>query len=239
MTEFFTLENLMAFLTLATLEIVLGIDNIVFLAITTERLPDEQKPFARRAGLFLAMLERILLLSLVSWIARLRTPFLEFASFSFSGRDLILIFGGLFLLFKSTTEMHKLTSGLEEETPHKPSSKKATMFLVLLHIFLLDTVFSFDSVITAVGMVDSLLIMILAVISSVLVMMAFAHPLSEFILKHPTLKTLALSFLLLIGVFLIADGFGKHMEKGYIYFAMFFSAAIEVLNFRMRRKVNK
>lgn len=237
MMELLTVENLLAFLTLATLEIVLGIDNIVFIAITTDRLPAEQKPFARKAGLFLAMIERILLLSLVSWIAKLRDPLMTLGSFSFSGRDLILIFGGIFLIFKATTELHKLTSGIEEEEiKDAKKSAKSSLFLVLFQIFLLDTVFSFDSVITAVGMVDSLFIMILAVVVAVLVMMMFAHPLSEFILKHPTLKTLALSFLLLIGVFLIADGFGKHIEKGYLYFAISFSALIEALNFRMNKQ---
>ncbi len=238
MTEFFTFENLLAFLTLASLEIVLGIDNIVFIAIATEKVPEAQKPFARKAGLFLAMIERIILLSLVSWIAKLRTPFLSFANFTFSGRDLILLFGGLFLIFKATTEIHRLTSG-EQEEQTLSSAKRSSLMWVLLQIFLLDTIFSFDSVITAVGMVDNLLIMILSVVSAVLVMMAFAHPLSEFILKHPTLKMLALSFLLLIGVFLIADSFGKHIEKGYIYFAMTFSAMIEALNHRMRKKTSK
>lgn len=238
MMELLTVENLLAFLTLAGIEIVLGIDNIVFIAITTDKLPHEQKSFARKAGLFLAMIERILLLSLVSWIAKLRTPWLQFWNFSFSGRDLILLVGGLFLIFKATTEIHNLTSGKQETPPElgKKKGAKAGLYFVLLQIFLLDTVFSFDSVITAVGMVDSLPIMILAVVCSVLVMMAFAHPLSEFILKHPTLKTLALSFLLLIGVFLIADGLGKHIEKGYIYFAICFSALIEALNFRVRSK---
>ena len=235
MMDLFTFENLLAFLTLASLEIVLGIDNIIFIAITTERLPVEQRPFARKAGLLVAMLERILLLSLINWIAKLRTPFLSFASFSFSGRDLILILGGLFLIFKATTEIHDLTVIKEKKETKKIKTKKAALYSVLFQIFLLDTVFSFDSVITAVGMADNLVIMVLAVIVAVLVMMTFAHSLSEFILKHPTLKSLALSFLLLIGVFLIADGFGKHIEKGYIYFAISFSAAIEAINFRIRK----
>lgn len=239
MMELFTFENFLAFLTLTSLEIVLGIDNIVFIAITTDRLPKEQKAFARKAGLFLAMIERIMLLSLVSWIAKLRDPLIHVASFSFSGRDLILILGGVFLLFKATTEIHNLTTIKEEAEEEKSSTGKklgkASLYMILFQIFLLDTVFSLDSVITAVGMVDSLLIMVLAVVIAVLVMMAFAHPLSEFILKHPTLKTLALSFLLLIGVFLIADGFGKHIEKGYLYFAISFSAIIEALNFRVRK----
>jgi len=239
MMELFTVENLLAFLTLAGLEIVLGIDNIVFIAITTDKLPEEQKPFARKAGLLLAMIERIMLLSLVSWIAKLRDPWIQFSHFSFSGRDLILILGGMFLIFKATTEIHNLTNQATEsasEEKKKKGAKKASLYFVLMQIFLLDTVFSFDSVITAVGMVDSLAIMILAVVIAVLVMMTFAHPLSEFILKHPTLKTLALAFLLLIGVFLIADGFGKHIEKGYLYFAICFSVIIEALNFRIRSK---
>ena len=235
MSEFLTIENLLAFLTLAGLEIVLGIDNIVFLAITTDRLPEAQKPFARKAGLLLAMFERILLISVVSWIAKLTTPLFHVFNHEFSGRDLILIGGGIFLLTKATLEIHNM--GHEAHSASTPSKAiKTTLFWALLQIFLLDTIFSFDSVITAVGMVDNLWIMILSIVVAVLVMMTFAHTLSEFILKHPTLKTLALSFLLLIGVFLIADGLGHHIEKGYIYFAICFSTAVEALNFRAKQR---
>lgn len=240
MLDFISFENILAFLTLSSLEIILGIDNIVFIAITTDRLPEHQKAFARKAGLFLAMLERILLLFFVSWMTKLRDPLFSVAARSFSGRDLILIAGGLFLIVKATLEIHNLTEHAKKkptvESKVESPKGKASLYGVLIQIFLLDTVFSFDSVVTAVGMVDSLATMILAIITSVLIMMSFANRLSEFILKHPSLKTLALSFLFLIGVLLVADGLGNHIEKGYIYFAIGFSALVEGLNFRLKNR---
>jgi predicted tellurium resistance membrane protein TerC len=233
MLEIFTFENLIAFLTLAGLEIILGIDNIIFIAITTARLPVAKRAFARRMGLALAMGERILLVSFMSWMAHLTEPLFSFGNFSFSGRDLILLLGGLFLLGKATTELHTMT--VDGEAATAPEKVTTSMAGVFLQIVILDTIFSLDSVITAVGMVNNLTIMVAAIVVSVLVMMAFANPLSEFILRHPTLKVLALSFLILVGVFLIAEGFGNHIEKGYIYFAMAFSIFVEFVNSRTAR----
>ena len=232
MAEFFTPENMIALLTLTSLEIVLGIDNIVFIAILTSRLPPEQRPKIRRIGLGLAMIQRILLLFAISWIVRLTDPLFAVLGRDISGRDLILIGGGLFLIAKATFEIHGTLEGGHDKPGTNAKSTSVTS--ILMQIALLDTVFSLDSVITAVGMVSNVNVMIAAVIISVAVMMIFANPISEFITKHPTLKMLALSFLLLIGVVLVADGSGKHIEKGYIYFAMGFSLLVEMLNLKLR-----
>lgn len=219
------------FLTLAALEIVLGIDNIVFISILVGKLPPERQPLAYRVGLGLAMIMRILLLLSLSWIMGLTRPLftLPLLGREISGRDLVLVIGGLFLVAKSTHEIHDKLEGHEGE---KSSAVKASMAAVLVQVMLLDVVFSLDSVITAVGMVRQIGVMISAVIVAVLVMMAFAKSIGDFVQRHPTMKMLALAFLLMIGVMLIADGFGHHVPKGYVYFAMAFSLGVEILNMR-------
>ena len=225
-------ENWVAFLTLASLEIVLGIDNIVFISILTSKLPKERQGSARKIGLMLAMGMRILLLLAISWVMGLTTVLFSPFGHDLSGRDLILLIGGLFLVGKATWEIHdKLEGGKHGEAGVKAASYGA----ILVQILLLDMVFSLDSVITAVGMAKHIEIMIAAVVASVGVMLVFAGWISEFIERHPTMKVLALSFLLLIGVVLMADGLGQHISKGYIYSAMAFSLFVEVINMGMRR----
>ena len=232
MAQFITTENLMALLTLSSLEIVLGIDNIVFISILVHKLPQAQQPSARRLGLFLAMLMRIALLLAISWVMSLTTPLLTLFEHGFTGRDMILIVGGFFLVAKATWEIHdKLEGGAHAYAAPKAASYGA----ILVQIMLLDIVFSLDSVITAVGMAKHIEIMIAAVVISIGVMMVAAGSISAFIDRHPTMKMLALSFLMLIGVMLIADGFGQHVSKGYIYTAMAFSLFVEVLNIRVRK----
>ena len=221
-----------AFATLTVLEVVLGIDNIVFISILSSRLPKAQQPRARALGLGLAMLSRIVLLFSLSWISRLTAPLFTVLSEEISGRDLVLIFGGLFLLAKSTHEIH---ARLEGESGGGKPRVAPTLRSVLVQIMLLDIVFSLDSVITAVGMVDQLAIMVAAVMVAVGFMMLFATPLSDFVDRHPTVKILALSFLLLIGMALVAEGLDQHIPKGYIYFAMAFSVGVEILNLKARR----
>jgi predicted tellurium resistance membrane protein TerC len=222
-----------AFGTLTLLEIVLGIDNIVFISILAGKLPPEQQARARFVGLALAMLMRILLLLALSWIIRLTAPLFVVLAQEISGRDLILITGGLFLVAKSTYEIH---DKLEGEHGEKSRKVPPTFTAVIVQILLLDIVFSLDSVITAVGMVDEVAVMIAAVVVAVGFMMVFAGPISRFVERHPTVKMLALSFLLLIGVTLIAEGFEQHISKGYIYFAMAFSIMVEMLNLKLRSK---
>ena len=225
-------ELAVAFVTLCVLEIVLGIDNVIFISILAGKLPPEQQPRARFIGLSLAMITRVLLLMSIAWMARLTSPLFSIFQNEVSGRDLILIIGGIFLVWKSTHEIHQKLEGEEG-----PGTTRAVVSFnaVITQIILLDIVFSLDSVITAVGMVNNIPIMIGAVIVAVIFMMAFAGPISGFVDRHPTIKMLALSFLLLIGVTLIADGFGQHIAKGYIYFAMGFSVFVEVLNIRVRK----
>jgi predicted tellurium resistance membrane protein TerC len=222
-----------ALLTLTALELVLGIDNIVFISILAGRLPEEQRAKARKLGLFLAMFLRIGLLLSLAWIMKLTAPLFTILGRGISGRDLILIGGGLFLIAKSTHEIHNKLEG-----EHGEGSRRiyASFNAVLVQILLLDIVFSLDSVITAVGMVDQIAIMVTAVILAVICMMLFAAPVSSFVERHPTVKMLALSFLLMIGVTLVADGLGFHIPKGYIYFSMAFSLGVEVLNLRLKRK---
>jgi predicted tellurium resistance membrane protein TerC len=222
-------------LTLTGLEIVLGIDNVIFISILAGKLPKQDQEKARRIGLLAAMGMRIVLLMSIAWIVRLTAPLftLPIVDRPVSGRDLILIIGGLFLLFKATREIHEK---LEGEQGHVSARVAATMGAVITQIMLLDIVFSLDSVITAVGMADDLSVMVAAVVIAVAVMMVAARPVSEFVEAHPTVKVLALSFLLLIGCSLIAEGFGVHIPKGYVYFAMGFSVFVEVLNLRAAKK---
>jgi len=223
----------LAFFTLAALEIVLGIDNIVFISILVGRLPAAQQARARVIGLGLAMIMRILLLLSIAWIMGLTKPLFTILGNGFSGRDLILILGGAFLLAKSTSEIH---TSLEGEEHERNVSGRARFLSVLVQIALIDIVFSFDSVITAVGLAEQVEVMIAAIVVAVLVMMVAAGPIGAFVDRHPTVKMLALSFLILIGVALIADGFEFHIPKGYIYFAMAFSLGVEMLNLRLRRR---
>jgi predicted tellurium resistance membrane protein TerC len=222
----------LAFFTLAALEIVLGIDNIIFISILVGRLPEARRQRARILGLALAMGMRIALLLSIAWIMGLRRPLFEVLGTGLSGRDLILIAGGLFLMAKSVLEIH---SSLEGQEHHEADSAASTFGSVIAQIAIVDMVFSLDSVITAVGMVDHVEVMIAAVIVAVLVMMAMARPISEFVERHPTIKMLALSFLVLIGTALVGEGLGFHIPKGYIYFAMAFSVVVEMLNIRVRR----
>ena len=222
-----------AFLTLTALELVLGIDNVIFIAILAEKLSAERRELARRLGLFLAMFMRIALLFLLSWIVGLTEPLFAVSRWELSGRDLILIGGGLFLIWKSTKEIHQLVEGEEGEGS---AAIRATFAAVILQIIIIDLVFSLDSIITAVGMVDEIEIMIAAVVVSVALMMAFSGAIARIVSAHPTIKMLALAFLFVIGVVLIADGFDHHIPKGYVYFAMAFAIAVEMLNIRMRKR---
>jgi predicted tellurium resistance membrane protein TerC len=222
-----------ALATLTALELVLGIDNIVFISILVDKLPREKREFARRIGLGMAMFMRIGLLLVLAWIIGLKEPMFTVLQQEISGRDLILIGGGLFLIWKSTGEIHQ---SLEGEEGHASRAVQATMTAVILQIMVVDMVFSLDSIITAVGMVDRIEIMIAAVILSVALMMLFAKPIGDFVSNHPTVKVLALSFLVVIGVVLIAEGFDSHVPKGYVYFAMAFSVVVEMLNIRMRKR---
>jgi predicted tellurium resistance membrane protein TerC len=226
-------EIWIALATLTVLEIVLGIDNIIFISILAGKLPPAQQPRARRLGLALAMITRIALLASLAWIVKLTTPLFTVFAEEISGRDIILLGGGLFLLAKATYEIH---DKLEGEPGHKSRTVSPSFSGVLVQIALLDIVFSLDSVITAVGMVSVLWVMIVAVMLAVGVMLLAAGPISDFVDRHPTVKILALSFLLLIGVSLIAEGFDQHIPKGYIYFAMAFSVFVEMINLRVRAR---
>jgi predicted tellurium resistance membrane protein TerC len=232
MDAFFTSSGLLALLTLTILEIVLGVDNVIFIAILSTKLPSSQQGRARRIGLLAAMGMRILLLLSIFWIIRLTSPLFYVWGRPISGRDLILIGGGLFLLAKATIEIH---DRLEGEEGHSSDRVRPSFAAVVIQIALLDIVFSLDSVITAVGMADQISIMVAAVILAVGVMMFSAGPISSFINRHPTIKVLALSFLLLIGISLVGEALGMHIPKGYIYFAMGFSVFVEVINLRVRR----
>jgi predicted tellurium resistance membrane protein TerC len=227
MSELFTSANLVAFLTLAALEVVLGIDNVVFISILSNKLPEAQRARARQIGLLLALGGRIVLLLSLGWVMRLTTPLFGLMGHEITGRDLILLLGGLFLIAKATFEIHERLEG-----HGGPGSKAgtATFGAVLLQILMLDLVFSLDSVITAVGMAKAIPVMIVAVLIAVGVMIAFAGTISRFVERHPTIKMLALAFLVLIGVMLVAEGVGEHIKKGYIYFAMAFSLGVEMLN---------
>ena len=219
--------------TLTALEVVLGIDNIIFLSVLVGRLPEKQRAFARKLGLGLAMIARLGLLFSISLVMGLTEPWLNLFSHAISGRDLILVGGGLFLLAKATLEIHQSLEGVEE---NDPAVGAASLGMVLIQIALLDIVFSLDSVITAVGLVEQLSIMAIAIVLAVVVMLMAAKSIGDFVDEHPTIKILALSFLILVGVTLMAEGFDVHVPKGYIYFAMAFSVTVEMLNIRMRKK---
>ncbi len=226
----------MAFFTLTALELVLGIDNIIFISILVDKLPAQQKEVARKLGLFLAMFMRIALLLTLAWIVGLTNPIITILGQGFSGRDLVLLFGGLFLLWKSVGEIHEtLESNQQEHTARSAVSFKGIIFQIIL----IDLVFSLDSIITAVGMVESVAVMIAAVVASVGLMMVFASAIGKFVSAHPTIKMLALAFLVAIGVILIAESFGHHVPKGYIYSAMAFSVIVEMLNLRLRRRIER
>ena len=224
-------ETWIAFLTLVALELVLGVDNVIFISILAGKLPQNQQASARRTGIMLAVVTRVLLLLSISWIIGLTEPFFSIFEFDISGRDLVLIAGGLFLLWKSVHEIHQKLEGEEGQAAAKIT---AAFWGVIVQIMLLDIVFSLDSVITAVGMVDHIEIMIAAVVIAAVVMVFTATPLATFVERHPTIKMLALSFLLLIGFTLIVEGLHQHIPKGYIYFAMGFSVFVEMLNLRLR-----
>jgi predicted tellurium resistance membrane protein TerC len=230
---FLTADGLIALVTLSVLEVVLGIDNVIFISILAGKLPKEQQEKARRIGLMAAMGMRILLLMSIAWISRLTTALFSVGDHPVSGRDLILFIGGLFLLFKATREIH---DKLEGEEGHVNARVAPTLAAVITQIMLLDIVFSLDSVITAVGMAEDISVMVAAVVIAVAIMMFAARPVSEFVEAHPTVKVLALSFLLLIGCSLVAEGAGFHIPKGYIYFAMAFSVFVEVINLRVKKK---
>lgn len=232
MAHLFTLENLIALVTLTSLEIVLGIDNIVFIAILTGKLEQSRQASARTVGLSLAMITRIMLLLAITWVMGLTKTLFAVMGHEISGKDLILLVGGLFLIGKSTFEIHEKIEG---EEPHEGGGKAGAHFgAIIVQILLLDVVFSLDSVITAVGMAQEVVVMIAAVVIAVGIMLISAGKVSRFVERHPTIKMLALSFLLLIGVMLVAEGYGRHIEKGYIYFAMAFSLGVEMLNIRYR-----
>jgi predicted tellurium resistance membrane protein TerC len=227
-------QTWIAFLTLTALELVLGIDNVVFLSILVDKLPKREREFARVLGLSLAMLMRIALLFMVSWLVGLTAPLFSVNRWEFSGRDLILIGGGLFLVWKATKEIHE---ALEGPGPEKEVRRLAATFRgIIVQIVLIDAIFSLDSIITAVGLVDELAVIIAAVVVSIVGLILFSGAVGRFVSEHPTVKMLALSFLLVIGVVLIADGFDYHVPKGYVYFSLAFSVLVEMLNLRVRRK---
>ena len=229
-------EAWIAFATLTALELVLGIDNVIFISILVDKLPPERRESARRLGLFMAMFMRVGLLLVLSWIVGLVAPIFTIGSQEISGRDLILIAGGLFLLWKSTTEIHQTLEGSEHG---HGGQAKATFWSIIAQIMVIDLVFSLDSIITAVGMVEDVRVMIAAVVASVALMMLFARSISEFVSAHPSIKMLALAFLVVVGVVLVAEGFEHHIPKGYVYFAMAFSVIVEMLNIRYRKKAVK
>jgi len=225
-----------AFATLTALELVLGIDNVIFISILVEKLPAEKQEIARRIGLFAAMFMRIALLMMLAWIVGLTAPLFTLAEHAFSGRDIVLLLGGLFLLWKSVGEIHQSMEGGEEGAA---TSAARSFAMVIVQIMLIDIVFSLDSIITAVGMVEQVAVMVAAVVASVALMMLFAGAIGRFVAAHPTIKMLALAFLTVIGVVLIAEGFGHHVPKGYIYSAMAFSVAVEMLNLRLRKRASR
>ena len=230
----FSIEGLISLLTLTILEIVLGIDNLIFISIVAGKLPKEAQQKTRTIGLMLALIIRILLLFAISWLIKLNQPLFTLFDFAATWRDIILFAGGVFLLASSTTEMHNKVSGAEEK--QTDSKKKISVQSAIIQIVLLDIVFSFDSILTAVGLTGELLIMILAIVVSLVIMIVFSQNVSDFVNKHPTVKVLALSFLMMIGMLLVFDAFHIHVPKGYVYFSLAFSLFVEFLNLRIRNK---
>lgn len=233
MEIFLSAESWIALLTLTFLEIVLGVDNIIFISIVSNKLPVHQQKKARTIGLVLALVFRIVMLLSISWIIGFTEPLFSIFDMDFSIRDLILFIGGIFLIFKSTVEIHHKMEGQHDE---KGKKELATFGQVIFQIVALDVIFSFDSILTAIGLTEELMLMIIAVTIAILVMIAFAGKISSFIKKHPTLEVLALSFLILIGFMLMIEAFEVHVPKGYIYFAVFFSLLVEIVNMRIRKK---
>jgi predicted tellurium resistance membrane protein TerC len=233
--ELFSVRSLISVLTLSALEIVLGIDNVIFIAILSGRLPHDQQPRARRLGIGMAVLSRIALLLSITWVMGLTRPLFTIAEWTVTGKELILLVGGLFLIAKATYEIHDKLEG-EEEHSVTVTRAAGALSAVVLQIMVIDIVFSLDSVITAVGMTPHVELMVIAVILAATVMLVFSGPISDFVHRHPTMKMLALAFLILIGVMLMAEGFGQHIDKGYIYFAMAFAFGVELLNMRLRKK---
>ncbi len=231
--EFLSLDGLISFASLVLMEIVLGVDNIIFISILTGRVPSHQREKARFIGISLALLIRISLLFLITWLIGLNKILFTAYELEVTGRDLILIAGGLFLIYKSTTEMHHKLEGQDETLERKGT---LTFGVAIIQILLLDIVFSFDSILTAIGLVQSVTIMVLAVIIAMVVMLVSANKIGDFIQNHPTVKMLALSFLLMIGILLFIEGFHIHVPKGYVYFAMFFSLVVEILNIKVRKR---
>ncbi len=231
--EFLSLDGLISFSSLVLMEIVLGVDNIIFISILTGRLPSHQREKARFIGISLALMIRIALLFLITWLIGLNKILFTAYELEVTGRDLILIAGGLFLIYKSTTEMHQKLEGQDETLESKGT---LTFGVAIVQILLLDIVFSFDSILTAIGLVQSVTIMVLAVIIAMVVMLVSANKIGDFIQNHPTVKMLALSFLLMIGILLFIEGFHIHVPKGYVYFAMFFSLLVEILNIKVRKR---
>ena len=231
--EFLSLDGLISFSSLVLMEIVLGVDNIIFISILTGRLPSHQREKARFIGISLALLIRIALLFLITWLIGLNKILFTAYELEVTGRDLILIAGGLFLIYKSTTEMHQKLEGQDETLESKGT---LTFGVAIVQILLLDIVFSFDSILTAIGLVQTVTIMVLAVIIAMVVMLVSANKIGDFIQNHPTVKMLALSFLLMIGILLFIEGFHIHVPKGYVYFAMFFSLVVEILNIKVRKR---
>lgn len=238
MEALMTVENLVALLTLTILEIVLGVDNIIFLAIVTACLPKDKQPFARRLGLILALGGRIIMVLGISWLMRLDTELFTLLGHGFSIEEAILLGGGLFLVYKAVTEIYKSTELMEHEV-EQTSASAGTMVGVIAQIVVVDMIFAIDSVLTAVGLTQEVVLIIIAMTISILVMMFFAEPLSNFIHGHPSLKVLALSFLVLVGVLLISDGFGEEINRNYVYFAILFSLGVEALNFRRQANLER
>ena len=233
MESLLSIDGLISFSSLVLMEIVLGVDNIIFISILTGRLPANQQEKARIVGIGLALVFRVALLFFITWIIGLNKTLFTIYELDISGRDIILIVGGLFLIYKSTTEVHEKLEGIEETAEDKGT---LTFGTAILQIILLDIVFSFDSILTAIGLVQSLTIMVLAVVIAMVVMLLSANKISDFIHKHPTIKMLALSFLLMIGILLMVEGFHVHVPKGYVYFAIFFSLVVETLNIKVRKR---
>ena len=232
-------ETWIALATLTALELVLGVDNIIFISILAGKLPPEQRDKARRVGIVLAAVTRLGLLMAIAWIVGLTAPLFEVFGHVFSWRDLILIGGGLFLIGKATHEIHQKLEGATEQVGTGAGATTASFGGVIVQIMLLDIVFSLDSIITAVGMVDQLWVMVTAILASIVFMLMFARPLGEFVERHPTVKVLALSFLIMIGLVLMADGFGQHIPKGYVYTAMAFSVFVELINLTIQRRAQR